>query len=774
MNGKTLKVDWKFLKYSHLYELGHPISDKPRMFCYLWDEAGVGDKCKFGERWVLPGQNPVEECLNRIRESLEVQKYKFDNGSINVPMIWDVTDYAKLIHRYYKGSRVDDKIREHIGFRVGRTGEFHTLSSQVMRTKVSQFLTNQNQKRPIVRLSTAQYHVLSDVITQINLGKRRFLLELCARFGKTIKASALPIEINTQLTVITSYVKTVFTSFQNDVQTYEQFKDIVEVEAEDLNYQQKVTNAINEGKRVFVYLSLVKGSKREDRVKFLCGLDISRMVIVDEGDFGAHQPDQAELISNNIKDNDVLIVMTGTNADRASSIYDIDYMKSVSYFQLLVNKRESFIHKMAGKNMISNPNGLKSFEKDKGRDLVYPSVQGYQMDLIHSVGLAIERGLVSEGEFTKLPSWQKFVQNPIKAKGWYVTLLEALFKGKHNLDDLNVDFQTNSIGGRRVAMMFLPDNSKKENITKVVNITSEVLSDYIVIELSGNVTTQKNAEKLVKETMELNPTKSILIISAKMAQRSFSIPLITELYLCYDRGQNGATIQKMSRALTPNGMDKVGKILSLSFDSNRDDKFDTLIVQTALNLLESGASGSDINTEIRRVLNSIDIFSCTDGGAMKMNIDDFVESSLQRKTISRVMGMKTDINEIPTDIIDALVSGNTDYIKNVIREAARTGKTFEKISTKSKNKDKASSDVSELKKLEKVRQVLTTIYENSDILMRTGKYLGANNIRESFKVFEFKGWQSMIGEEFGLDYDVIKYLFESGRINENWVNILHK
>jgi hypothetical protein len=774
MNGKSLKVDWKYLKYSHLYDLGYTTSDTPRMFCYLWDEVGIENECKFGERWVLPGQNPVEECLNRIRESIGVRKDIFDSGNINVPMIWDVTDYSIKVDKFKKNGKVDDEIRKHIGFRKGTVGEVHSISSQAMRTKVSQFLTNQNQKRPIVRLSTAQYDVLSDVVTQINLGKRRFLLELCARFGKTIKASALPIEINTQLMVITSYVKTVFTSFQNDVQTYEQFKDIVEVEADDLNYQQKVTNAINEGKRVFVYLSLVKGSKREDRVKFLCGLDVSRMVIVDEGDFGAHQPAQAEIISNNIKEDDVLIVMTGTNADRASSIYDIDYPKSVPYFQLLVDKRESFIHKMAGKNMISNSNRLRYFERDKGRDLLYPSVQGYQMDLISSVSLAIECGLVSEGEFTKLPSWQKFVQNPIKAKGWYVTLLEALFKGKHNLNELNVDFQTNSIGGRRVAMMFLPDNSKKENITKVVNITSELLSDYIVIELSGNVTTQKNAEKLVKETMELNPTKSILIISAKMAQRSFSIPLITELYLCYDRGQNGATIQKMSRALTPNGMDKVGKILSLSFDSNRDDKFDTLIVQTALNLIQNGGNMSDINTEIRRVLNSIDIFSCTDDGAMKMNIDDFVESSLQRKTISRVMGMKTDINGIPTDIIDALVSGNTDYIKNVIREAAKTGKTFEKIPTKSKNKAKASSDKSELKKLEKVRQVLTTIYENSDILMRVGKYLGANNIRESFKVFESKGWQSMIGEEFGLEYDVIKYLFESGRINENWINILHK
>jgi hypothetical protein len=58
--------------------------------------------------------------------------------------------------------------------------------------------------------------------------------------------------------------------------------------------------------------------------------------------------------------------------------------------------------------------------------------------------------------------------------------------------------------------------------------------------------------------------------------------------------------------------------------------------------------------------------------------------------------------------------------------------------------------------------------------MRSAKTLGATNIRQAFKMFESKNWQSIIGSEFGVDFNVIKYLFESGRINENWVNILHK
>lgn len=759
-------------RFNHLYDLNYTRSNEPRMFCYAWDEAQVLDESKFGERWVLPNQNPIEECLKRIRESLGVRKDIFDSGLVNVPVIWDVTEYAKSINRYYKGSRVDDAIRTHIGFRKGTTGEIHILSSTDMKIKVENFLSSQNQPKPIVRLSTGQYNEVAEIKLAINNGKRRILAELAARFGKTLGSASIALESEIQLTIVTSYVKTVFTSFQTDINSFEQFKHIVHINSSDTDYQLQINKALSNNKQIFVYVSLVNGTRRDERMKFLCGLNVSRMVIVDEGDFGAHQENQVKVLKGNIKDDDILLIMTGTNSDRASSSWDIDYMTSVTYFELLVNRKESTEIQKLGGLMVSNPLHLKYFTKDLSRDLLYPLIQGYQMDLISSVNLAISRGLVTDDDFKKLPSWQKFVQHPIKGKGWFITLLEALFKGKHNLTSLNVDFQTNSNGGRRVAMMFLPDNTKKTNLSTIVRIVSETLSDYVVIELSGNVTTQKQAEKLVKETMEKNPNKSILIISAKMAQRSFSIKQLDELYLCYDKGQNGATIQKMSRALTPNDICKVGKIFSLSFDSNRDDKFDTLLVQTALNLLKGKKNETDINEQLRRILSSIDIFSCTDDGSIKIDIDTFVQSALSRKTISRVMGMKTNINGMSMEVATALANGDRDYIKNELREIAKMGKTKE--STPSPKRKQSDLKPKELKDIQKVREMLTTIYEHSDILMRSAKTLGATNIRQAFVMFEMKNWQSIIGKEFGVDFDVIKYLFESGIINENWVNILHK
>ena len=105
-----------------------------RMFCYLWSEDSK--ECKFGERWVFAEQDPMTECIKRIRNSVGVRKDKFDEGTIKLLAIWDVTEYAKTIGKYYKGSKVDDSIRTYIGFRKGTTGEIHNLPVEIMKIKV--------------------------------------------------------------------------------------------------------------------------------------------------------------------------------------------------------------------------------------------------------------------------------------------------------------------------------------------------------------------------------------------------------------------------------------------------------------------------------------------------------------------------------------------------------------------------------------------------------------------------------------------------------------
>jgi hypothetical protein len=317
----------------------YTVDEFDRIFVYSWYEKNNRNETKFGQRYVFAGQDPFEECLNRIRESIGVRKDLFDDGSIVVPMIWDVTDIAVKYGMMNKKSKVDDFLRKSIG-RV-KQGEVHNMVYDVLIEKVNDILRKENQHRPDVKLSTAQFDDAVTVLEGIKNGKRRILAELAARYGKTIWSSAIAVESGIPVVVVSSYVLTSFTSFKNDIRKFQQFQKIEIVDSQVKGYEEKVTKFVEQGKQVMVFVSLCNGRGRNERVKFLGALEVQKMVFVDEADYGAHRKGQFESIQTMVNDNDVLILMTGTNSDRASSEWDIDFMLSTTYFELLVNKKES-------------------------------------------------------------------------------------------------------------------------------------------------------------------------------------------------------------------------------------------------------------------------------------------------------------------------------------------------------------------------------------------------------------------------------------------------
>jgi hypothetical protein len=309
------------------------------MFVYAWSEKTNKKESKFGQRFVFAGQDPYEECLKRIRESIGVRKDLFDDGTIELSMIWDVTELADKNGMMDKKSKFDDFLRNRIGFI--KQNEVHKLNIEILIDKVNEILRKERLPRPEVKLSTAQFNDAVTVINEINKGKRRILAELAARYGKTIWSSAIAVESGISVVVVSSYVLTSFTSFKNDIRKYKQFQEIEIVNSQEKDYQKKIDQFVEEGKQVMVFLSLCNGSGRDERIKYLNHLDVQKLIFVDEADYGAHQKKQFEALKSMVNDNDVLILMTGTNSDRASSDWDIDFVISTTYFELLVNKKES-------------------------------------------------------------------------------------------------------------------------------------------------------------------------------------------------------------------------------------------------------------------------------------------------------------------------------------------------------------------------------------------------------------------------------------------------
>ena len=307
-----------------------------RMFCYLWWEKTNPDECKFGDRWVFDGQDPEEEIWKRIKDSLGVRKDLIKDGTIVLAMHWDVTDIAAAVGKAKKHGKADDYIRNFVGFRKGTTGDVHTLPPDEMIIRVNEFIKSTTQTLPTVGLSQWQYDAAENVISaKIDCGPV-ILAELCARFGKTIWAGALAVETKSPLTIIASYVLTSFASFAKDLTGFEQFRNLVVIDSASDTYQTDVNSAIHAKKQVVVFLSMCGGIKRQDRIDYLFGLSQSRLVFIDEADYGAHTAKQADPFIAAKQPNDTVILMTGTNGERACGSWKIDHYLGTTYVELLL------------------------------------------------------------------------------------------------------------------------------------------------------------------------------------------------------------------------------------------------------------------------------------------------------------------------------------------------------------------------------------------------------------------------------------------------------
>lgn len=317
--------------------------DYDRMFLYIWrDQDTDGDKqCKLGERWVKAGLDPATDNAQRVWDQLQTRKdrAKIDK-KIDLIAIFDVTEVAKIEERYKQHGKVDDLIRNQIGFH--KLSEVHNLGGHDMKGRVADVISSYGAKLIEAGLSTKQFDTAVEVMNHFENGDRIVLAELCARFGKTIWSGAVAVESEADVIIVASYVKTVFTSFANDLKMFNQFTDYVHVDTGADDYQEKINTALAHGKKVFAYLSLCNGSKRQERVDYLFGVTANRMLIVDEADFGAHTKNQADILVEQVEQDDCkVIIMTGTNADRAVTNWDIDTIVSVTYPELLIQKRET-------------------------------------------------------------------------------------------------------------------------------------------------------------------------------------------------------------------------------------------------------------------------------------------------------------------------------------------------------------------------------------------------------------------------------------------------
>ena len=750
------------------------ICKKDRMFFYVWFDKNDPLKTKFGQRWVKAGLDPVVDCKKRIYESLQVVKYKAYDGDIVMVQIFDVSEMAKEDGQFNIKAKYDDFIRNQIGYI--HHSEVHNLPAVDFIIKLNNLFTKRKKGKITADLSTAQYIGTAQVVDSLKTNNV-LLLNQCPRYGKTITSPIPALETGTKLIIVTSYVKTSFASFIKDIGTFNNFDDVVCVNSEDKDWKKQVNENLKDDKTVMVFVSLCYSIKRKDRLSFLMNKKMNKHLIVDEADYGAHTEKQSSILIelyNKNKSNTKVLLMTGTNADRAVSNWKVEDIISVLYLEMLDFKGMS---KASKQKLISNYTLSNNWSWSSKRDDLLVDINLYQADMSPVATKAIADGMTSD-EFKTLPNWSGPGQNAQKNKGIWINLFEMIKNGM--VPALNVDDQTEKYDGKRkTEMMFVSANNKNMKIIDGLandcynnnKFNTNVITLCGDIRINGKKIKQENAEKVVTQFVEKSyaENKDVMIISNIIGQRSFSEKEITNLFLCYDNGEKGATQQKMARALTSGQEEKIANIISLSFDPNRDDKFVEMFMETAKSKKKKNPNIKSLNQAMNEIIPLVSMYLFgEDGNRVVINKSEYMRKFFDDKeVVKKIIGRTSDLFAL-SDEWKLEVSGGPQYqqdkTEKVEKGTAKDSKPRESNSTISTRK-KATIDIL-------CRRAIIKAFDNlTDLLYYTGK----KTLGEAIEACRNnKNAKEGILLSFGLRFEVIEELYRVNIFNNDIASLIHE
>lgn len=482
---------------------------------------------------------------------------------------------------------------------------------------------NTDIKKRDAKLTIWQQEALDKFISLLDEDKQKIMAELAARFGKTLLYLALFGQLEEQVMVVGSYYLTALSSFKKECYLYEQFSNFVVLGLYSDTFQSDFAYNLSRGKKIVVVVSLCGdkegNSLRNDNARFLSKFP-NKITVIDEADYGAHTKNCVPFV-NLIGKGAPIILTTGTNSERAKGEHDdVDAFFKVTYLDMLM--KASMSPKLM--NEIKYARAVE-FEKNLAQ------VRFYR----YSWGGFVQ--YLDKHELKYNPSFAKASKNVNKNQGFWIGLYKSLI-GVSSITDANDYCLANCIEGEPdCVMQFVSmNNTQMEKLGSLAKSILNTLYDVVVV--NGNEVKGEYAEQYVKDAIRSARMKGkkVWVIASQMCQRSFSIPEINVVLLTYDNGEVGATVQRMSRALTAGNDSKVGHIISLSIDGNRDDKVAPMILDAAKQVAEH--EDIDIVTALKKVMKSTPIFQMgEDGYNLQLDPDDYAREVFSSSSSHRIM-----------------------------------------------------------------------------------------------------------------------------------------
>jgi len=366
------------------------------------------------------------------------------------------------------------------------------------------------------------------------------------------------------------------------------------------------------------------------------------------------------------------------------------------------------------------------------RDLLIPDRRFCRLNLT-SVVEATKQQLLeldSETDLAVLPSWPKISFFPKKAKPFLTTFFLGIGPGVNRLEELSIDWQIEQenfkprhrftcpkTGNKVLVEMCFFNTRKNSQLHDIGNTFRDCRpNDYLIVlsgdRVNGTSFTNENAQKqvirLIKKAAKSG--KNIMIFASRLGQRSFSIPSLSTVYLCYDNGSEAATRQKLARALTADTEDKVGWIISCSFDPRADDKLLPEQIATAKNLRKK--RGGSLADNLKYVHRTENILELTKDGFVVEDDESWYNHAYDQGMITRVLGAMANPYLIAGELRELMLAATGWAPESSSAEVTDRGDIFNDNKPKLGRfpKDRTDEEI-EKDEITKFRAVITLIYE---------------------------------------------------------------
>lgn len=409
----------------------------------------------------------------------------------------------------------------------------------------------------------------------IDMNIKYFILDLCARWGKTRTVIELLESCSERILVLASYVNTVKTSYKKEIGQNISYENILFVDPDEYKDANTLKNKIishlnkNEDNKVVYYVALTGDESTcfDRRVEALYNLPkkININLVIEECDFGSHCELQIKKLKKLIKSVSTkhVFATSGTNPEKILNLFPkgAEYIKIKRDYLLDVSNdpdrkpvkinwyilNNNDLSKITGKNVMENWEDMFTIKNGKFQGEAY--LKSFFNWYFNSV---IPRETCRE-------TCNRILANHIPFDPKYSTII------------------------------YIPRGNDKHAKLKV--LLEQVVNDrYLIKCIDGNVTNNQEAEKFaitaINDAKKQN--KTVIFISSDMANRSLSVPEIKNEILMLDNPSFESTTQKISRGLTPTDNESTCNIIDFRLEYKKP----------ALNTYISGLGQAAINGEI--------------------------------------------------------------------------------------------------------------------------------------------------------------------------------